>query len=81
MPMQKPGRPKLPDGSTTGPQLNAMLQARGQLTKCVDGFDTLLYNAHDHARAERGLDQLVLDTIRALRRFYVVRTGIDADVP
>jgi hypothetical protein len=81
--MQKPtrGRPKLAEGSTTAPQLDVMLQARRQMTWCIDRFDVLLYNSHDHARAEKGLDQLVLETMSALRRVYVARNGVEGGVP
>jgi hypothetical protein len=66
----------------TDPQLlDAMLMARRQMTRCIDRFDALLYNPSDRSLTERGLDQLVLDTIRRLRRLYVLRTGQDAGVP
>jgi hypothetical protein len=81
MPKHTRGRPKRAEGSTTAPQLNVMLQARGQMTRCIDCFDTLLYNAHDHARAEQGLEQLVLETMSALRRVYVARNGVEGGVP
>jgi hypothetical protein len=51
------------------------------MTRCIDCFDTLLYNAHDHARAEQGLEQLVLETMSALRRVYVARNGVEGGVP
>lgn len=66
----------------TDPQLlDAMLMARRQMTRCIDRFDALLYNPYDRSLTERGLDQLVLETIRRLRRLYMLRTGLDAGVP
>lgn len=61
--------------------LNVMLMARKQMTQCIDRFDVLLYKPQDHGMAERGLDQILLETISVLRHVYELRNGLDAGVP
>jgi hypothetical protein len=62
-------------------RLNAMVAARRQMARCIDRFDALVYNPHDHSFMERGLDPLVLETMRTLRRFYVLHSGLDSHIP
>jgi hypothetical protein len=61
--------------------LNVMLMARKRMSQCIDRFDVLLYKVQDRGLTERGLDQLLLETISALRRVYEVRNGLDTGVP
>ena len=46
---------------------------RRQMNRCIDRFDALVYTPHNRGFTERGLDQVLLDTMRALRRVYMVR--------
>jgi hypothetical protein len=61
--------------------LNVMLMARKRMTQCIDCFDVLLYKSQDRGVTERGLDQLLLETMTTLRRVYDLRNGLDAGVP
>jgi hypothetical protein len=61
--------------------LDAMLVARRQMSRCIDRFDTLLYNPHDRGFTEQGLDRLVLETISTLRQVSALRHGQNSGVP
>jgi hypothetical protein len=61
--------------------LNVMLMARKRMPQCIDRFHVLLYKPQDRGLTERGLDQLLLETMNALRRVYELRNGLDAGAP
>jgi hypothetical protein len=75
------GRPKLAEGSTTPQRLDAMLRARHTMHKLIQRIDAMIYNTNDRRRTERGLDQLMLETLSVLRHVYELRNARDADVP
>ena len=61
--------------------LDVMLMARKRMTQCIDRFDALAYNPHDRSFTELGLDQLVLETMSTLRRFYLLHSGLNPHIP